>query len=156
MNAAFLPYIAELDNKLLTLLAMPPLTPATLPKLMPMRGVYLLSDGGEHLYVGRSNHIKARLGRHSLPGATYRMAAFAFRLAREATGNRKATYTAGKGSRKHLMTLEPFVSAFTASKGRIRNMQVRFVEETDPVKQALLEVYVAVVLKTRYNDFDNH
>ena len=30
------------------------------------------------------------------------------------------------------------------------------VEETDAVKQALLEIYTAVVLKTPYNDFDNH
>ena len=33
---------------------------------------------------------------------------------------------------------------------------IRFVEETDPVRQALLEIYVAAVLGTPYNDFDNH
>jgi len=35
-------------------------------------------------------------------------------------------------------------------------MGVRFVEETDPMKQALLEIYAAVVLKTLYNDYDTH
>ncbi|MEY4966055.1 MAG: hypothetical protein RL274_1638 [Pseudomonadota bacterium] len=35
-------------------------------------------------------------------------------------------------------------------------MDYRWVEETDPVKQCLLEVYCAVVLQTKYNDFDNH
>ena len=35
-------------------------------------------------------------------------------------------------------------------------MKIRFVEETDPVRQALLEIYVATVLETPYNDFDNH
>jgi hypothetical protein len=35
-------------------------------------------------------------------------------------------------------------------------MDLRFVEESDPVRQTLLEVYVAVVLATPYNDFDNH
>jgi len=35
-------------------------------------------------------------------------------------------------------------------------MVVRWVQESDPVKQALLEIYVAVVLQTPYNDFDTH
>ena len=32
----------------------------------------------------------------------------------------------------------------------------RCVEEVDPVRQCLLEVYCAVVLQTPYSDFDNH
>jgi len=84
------------------------------------------------------------------------MAAFAFRLAREATENVKATYKKGEGSRAALMEDARFVTAFEAAKYNIRNMDLRFVEETDPVRQALLEIYVAVVLKTPYNDFDNH
>lgn len=123
---------------------------------MPRKGVYLLSEYGSHLYVGRSNDIKQRIGRHSLPGATHRMAAFAFRLAREATGNLKPTYKKGSGSRQALMEDEVFVAAFDAAKARIRKMELRFVEEADPVRQALLEIYVAVVLSTPYNDFDNH
>ena len=35
-------------------------------------------------------------------------------------------------------------------------MDLRFVEEEGPIPQALLEIYVAVTLKTLYNDFDNH
>ena len=84
------------------------------------------------------------------------MAAFAFRLAREATGNLVATYQKGEGSRSGLMENEGFVNAFTAAKARIRSMDLRFVEETDPVRQALLEIYVSVVLGTPYNDFDTH
>ena len=30
------------------------------------------------------------------------------------------------------------------------------VEETDPVSQALLEIYIAIALQTPYNDFENH
>jgi hypothetical protein len=48
-----------------------------------------------------------------------------------------------------------FSTAFTEAKARIRKMDVRFVEESDPTRQALLEIYVAVVLATPYNDFDN-
>ncbi len=84
------------------------------------------------------------------------MAAFAFRLAREATGNIKATYKKGKGSRAELMKNRKFAAAFRAAKERIGKMDVRFVEEADPVRQTLLEVYVAVALRARYNDFDTH
>ena len=35
-------------------------------------------------------------------------------------------------------------------------MDIRFVEETDAVRQALLEIYVALALETTFNDFDNH
>ncbi len=122
----------------------------------PARGVYLFSEGNTHLYVGRSNDIRGRYGRHCNPGATHRMAAFAFRLAREQTGRLKATYKPGEGSRNALMEDSTFRSAFVAAKARIRKMDFRCVEEADPLRQCLLEVYCAVALGTPYNDFDNH
>jgi hypothetical protein len=35
-------------------------------------------------------------------------------------------------------------------------MDLRFVEEHDPLKQALLEIYVSIVLGTAYNHFNTH
>ena len=35
-------------------------------------------------------------------------------------------------------------------------MDVRYVEEADPLRQTLLEVYTAVSSKSKYNDFDTH
>jgi hypothetical protein len=35
-------------------------------------------------------------------------------------------------------------------------MDIRFVEENDPLRQALLEIYAAVALCTPYNDFETH
>ena len=35
-------------------------------------------------------------------------------------------------------------------------MSVRYVSEPDPIRQALLEMYVSVSLATPHNDFDNH
>jgi hypothetical protein len=35
-------------------------------------------------------------------------------------------------------------------------MDIRNVDEDDPVSQALLEIYVATALGTPYNDFDTH
>ena len=81
--------------------------------------------------------------------------AFAFRLAREATGQTKATYRP-RGSRADLMRDPAFVRAFDDAKARIRAMDIRFVEETNPTRQCVLEVYVAVALRTPYNKFDTH
>lgn len=156
MDSKFIAHIETLRPKLMLLLDMAPVSVTSLPRSMPKRGVYLLSEGKRHWYVGRSNDIKKRIGRHSRPGSTHRMAAFAFRLAREATGYVKATYKKGEGSRSALIENKEFVAAFDSAKARIRNMDLRFVEETDPVRQALLEIYVAEVLGTPYNDFDNH
>ncbi|MDE2606764.1 MAG: hypothetical protein KGL68_12675 [Burkholderiales bacterium] len=156
MDAEFLTHVAALKPKLEALLAMPPVNPADLPKNMPKAGVYLFSEGGEFLYVGRSNDIRARIRRHCRPGATHRMAAFAFRLARRATGRTEATYRPGEGSRAALVAEPEFAAAFLEAKARIRGMELRFVEESDPVRQALLEVYVALAVKAKHNDFDNH
>ncbi len=38
----------------------------------------------------------------------------------------------------------------------IRAMEVRYVAESDPTRQALLEIYVATVTEAKYNDFDTH
>ena len=156
MDSKFVAHVKSLSPKLEKLLAMSPVKPTHLPHEMPKAGVYLLSEAGRHLYVGRSNDIRGRIGRHSHPGATHRTAAFAFRLARGTTGNVRASYKKGDGSRAGLMENPVFVKAFTSAKARIREMELRYVEEADPVRQTLLEVYVAVVLEAKYNDFDNH
>jgi len=156
MDSKFVAHVEALEPQLNRLLEMPPVKPERLPSKMPLKGVYMLSEGKFHLYVGRSNRIRGRIGNHSRPTATDRQAAFAFRLAREITGNVPATYKKGPGSRAALMKDPAFVDAFTSAKGRIRKMDLRFVEEVDPVRQALLEIYVAVVLETPHNDFDNH
>jgi hypothetical protein len=156
MHPTFATLLEGLHPKFERLIAMPPYRAGSLPKLMPKQGVYLFSEGDLHLYVGRSNKIRSRYGRHCNPGATHRMAAFAFKLAREATGNLVATYKAGEFSRNGLMLNPDFSSAFVAAKARIREMDFRFVEETDQNAQALLEIYCTLALNARYNDFNTH
>lgn len=136
-------------------MAMPAMTCGSLPRDIPSRGVYLFSEMERHLYVGRSNRLRARICNHGRQSATHRQAAFAFRLAREASGMLKATYKPA-GSRQQLMTDTAFAATFVIQKARIARMQVRFLEEPDPVRQCLLEIYVAQALQTPYNDFDNH
>lgn len=156
MHPRFASLLDQAHDKLEALLAMPPVTYATLPKVMPAAGIYLLSEGSNHLYAGRSNRIRKRLAGHCRPGATHRTAAFAFILARKGTKNLQASYKAGAGSREGLMQNPNFREAFSKAKDEIRSMDIRFVEEIDPTKQALLEIYVAVSLQTPHNDFDTH
>jgi hypothetical protein len=49
-----------------------------------------------------------------------------------------------------------FFAAFKAAKQQIGSMKIRYVAQTHSVRQALLEIYIAVALKTKHNDFDNH
>lgn len=155
-DSKFYEHVRALRPALDRLLAMSPVPPLELPFNAPKEGVYVLTERGVHLYVGRSNDIRGRLGRHCREGATHRMAAFAFRLARKATGNLKASYKRDRLSRNGLMEQPAFVAAFVDAKARIRAMEARYVEETHPVRQSLLEIYVAVTLNTPFNDFDNH
>ena len=60
------------------------------------------------------------------------------------------------GTRKELLADPQFSAALDAARTKISEMHVRYVQEVDPVRQALLEIYVAVVVNARYNDFDTH
>ncbi len=156
LDPKFATLVEQLEPKLRVLLAQRPITAGVLPRAMPSSGIYLFSEGDRHLYVGRSNNLRRRYGRHCLPSATGRQAAFAFLLAREMTGNTAAAYRPGEGSRDGLMLDPQFAEAFRAAKARIRVMDFRYVEEADQNRQALLEIYCAVVLGTPYNDFGTH
>ena len=156
MHPRFLDAVATLDQKLTELLACEPRVFGQLPTTMPSAGVYLFTDGGRDLYVGRSNGLRNRYFLHCRPGSRQNQASFAYRLAREKLGVQRASYGAGVGSRTGLAATESFLVAFADAKARIRAMEYRFVEEPDQTRQALLEAYCAIVLETPYNDFGTH
>ena len=122
-----------------------------LPHDVASRGVYLFSEGDDHLYVGRTNRLRSRRKEH-LSGRS-NDAPFAFKLARIETGhlNAKAGLT-----RSELEKNEIFALAFTAAKDRVAAMDFRWVEEADADRQCLLEIYTAIALGARFNDFENH
>jgi predicted GIY-YIG superfamily endonuclease len=155
MDAGFSELINSLEPKYRALVSMAPVKYAALPRKLPTRGIYLFSEGSDHLYVGRTNRLRERLRGHCIPSGTHYTATFAFRIARKSTGRTEATYSSA-GSRADLVNDAVFSSAFEAAKQRIAVMDIRFVEEPEPTRQALLEIYAATVLKTPYNDFDNH
>lgn len=157
MNPIFAHFVESLEPKFEQLIASKSFKfgELNLQIELPKVGIYLFSENGIDLYVGRSDSIRKRLQAHCRPGSTENQSAFAFLLARKQSGMLKASYKP-EASRKNLMTQEFFRSIFEAQKARLRAMDIRVVEESDPHRQALLEMYVAIVLKTPYNFFNNH
>jgi hypothetical protein len=155
MNPEFAAHIANFDAQLATLVASRALRAPTLAPGLPAAGVYLFTEAGTHLYVGRSNDLRERIQIHGRAGSKTWQAAFAYRLARAACGVVKVSYAA-VAPEDDFTLQEPFLSEFRAAKSRIRQMDVRVIGESQPVRQMLLEAYVAVSLQTPYDDFDNH
>lgn len=125
--------------------------PVRLSADVPRCAVYLFSEGTDHLYVGRTDRLRARHREHWCGRAND--APFAFKLARHATGHLK-----GKSvlTRAELEKDPSFKLKFDAAKAQVASMEFRWVEEVDPNRQCLLEIYATVVLGARYNDFINH
>lgn len=155
MNLKFAEVVASLHPSFERLMAMKPLS-GTPPSRVstPKSGIYLFSEQGKHLYVGRSNRIACRYTLHCGPSAKQNQASFAWKLMAEFVGH-KATYRRGEG-RADMILRPDYAEAFSAAKARIRNMEYRFVEESDQMRQALLEAYVCIALETPYNDFGTH
>jgi predicted GIY-YIG superfamily endonuclease len=155
MNEIFREHVESLHPSFQKLMGTKPVKVCTLPKGMPSRGVYLFSEGEKHWYVGRTNRLRQRLQEHWRRSSTHNSAPFAFLLARRMTGKLNASYQA-VGSRKQLEADPTFRAAFVKAKIRVGKMDVSFIEECDPLRQALLEMYVAIALDTQYNSFENH
>jgi hypothetical protein len=153
MNAEFKQAVETLNPKYEALMGMDAVHLEDLPNSMPKQGVYLLSEGNRHFYAGRTNNLRARLRGHI--SDSHYAATLAFLIARRETGNVRPTYKR-KGSRTDLLSNPAFKSAFDNARQRIKKMDIRYVEETDPVRQALLEIYVALASGAEHNSFENH
>ena len=92
MDPKFKEAVESLHPKFEQLLAMPCVTAGNLPASAPQRGVYLFTESGNHLYIGRSNRIPQRYREHWNRGSRPNAAVFAIRLAREATGAAAGNY----------------------------------------------------------------
>ena len=145
----------ELDNLCLKLLKMNPVGRCfeNSPE-KDISGIYLFSENGKPVYVGRSRNIRNRYNGH-INSSPY-SASFAFLLARDKTGMNEASYKSGPKTRKELMKDCKFKKAFDDARQQIREMELRYVEESDSIRQALLEIYCAVKLNTEYNKFETH
>jgi hypothetical protein len=152
MNKRFKDIVDALEGQWQALLTMAPVIARDVSNATPVGGVYLFSENGEHLYAGRTKRrIVVRIRNHF---STAPDCPFAWLLARESTG-KKAMYMPD-GSHRVLLTNPAFKAEYERAKDRIRRMHVRYVHEPDPLRQALLEIYVAIAAEARYNDFDTH
>lgn len=152
LDERFANAIDDLHERLLTLLKCEPFAYDRKPRNLPERVIYLMSEGDRALYVGRTRRFRDRLGDHGQPSAGCNKSPFAFQLALEAA----KIANDDPRSREELAVIEEVSAAFRDAKTRLRRMDIRFVEEPDPVRQALLEVYCSIALDTPYNDFDTH
>ncbi|MBY3210129.1 GIY-YIG nuclease family protein [Rhizobium laguerreae] len=156
MHEKFLAYTEALHPKFEALIRMEPVTTGMLPPEVKGSGVYMFSENNSHLYVGRTRNVRSRYGQHTRTGTGHNNAPFAFKLARETTGILKSTYKNDETSRPNLMLNPEFLTAFNNALVRMRAMEFRFVEEADPTRQCLLEIYASVVCGSPYNDFNTH
>ena len=120
-------------------------------------GVYLFTEPGTgHLYVGRTRNLRNRIAEHCpgvIPRSRVPPATFAVKLARESTGL-GPTYQRRGGLRDLFANHPEWRDAVATAVARIRKMEVRFVEESDPLRSTLLELMVAAELQTLYNSFE--
>ena len=155
--ARFEEIVAQLEPLLEQLQSGPTYHGQTLRKL-PNKGVYVFYEDGKPMYVGRvgSNSkqtVCQRIRQHTIPSSGHNQATFAFRLLQEDLG-----LPVGHESDMTRPELaEKYEAQFSAQKQRVRNMEVRVVEVTDSMVQAVFEIYAALTLgTTRYNRFDTH
>jgi predicted GIY-YIG superfamily endonuclease len=154
MNADFQRYSDQLPI-LMEQLKNSNLIPTNKLQTIPRQGIYVFYDKTTPLYVGRSNNMKDRIQSHGRPGSRHGSATFAFILAREKAGvDNKEINT--KDERKVLENNDNFKTLYKEAKERVSNMSIRVVGIEDQILQTLFEVYAAVELKTKYNEFGTH
>ena len=154
MDEKFKQMIEGLPLAFEKLVTMPPVRDP--PLNIPSQGVYLFSENGQHLYVGRSNTMRKRYQYHTRPGATHNQASFALKLAAETCKMPPPSYREGDGQKDRLANNPEYAAAFIEAKARVKAMDYRFVQEDHQTKQTLLEAYAIIALETPYNDFDTH
>lgn len=147
----------EVESKLPDLVAELLACPAHrrgLDRAPKLPGIYLYSEGGRPMYVGRTRNLAARWGQHTQPSSGIDSAAFAFNIAR-----RQVQAAVGSQvSRKGLAADPAFAAAFLEAKARVRGMDYRYVIVESPVLSTVGEVYAAIALGTEgdYNAFETH
>ena len=117
---------------------------------VPTAGNYVFYENGLPLYVGRSRRLRSRIQEHGRDGSGHNDANFAFLLAYEAAEAQNININR---TRSVLSGCDQFAPVFLACKRRVAAMSVRFLSVPDDLEQGLLEVYAALALPTRFNDF---
>ncbi|QUD88357.1 GIY-YIG nuclease family protein [Phenylobacterium montanum] len=118
----------------------------------PQQGVYLFSEGDDHLFVGRTSRLYQRLMNHCRGSAHTNRSALKLKVM--LADSRFSVPVSRKTGWEDIFKDQGFGVAFEAAKTRINKMQIRFVEERDSLNRYLLEAYCAVAFDARYSDID--
>lgn len=152
MNEKFRILTDRTPSRLQSLLDRPPIAVDDIGiTQVPQKGVYVFFEDNTPIYVGRSNRLKKRLKEHSQRSSDHYSATLAFRIAKQNTSTLQK-----KQTNEQLMKDRDFVKEFEAAKDRIARTKIRVIEIEDQIEQALFEIYAALTLNTRYNDFSTH
>jgi predicted GIY-YIG superfamily endonuclease len=123
----------------------------TIPKAP---GIYLFSTGDEAVYVGQTRNLRKRLRDHTNPLARENQASFAFLVAKIEAEKAQIDI---ERTRKILEADEAFAKHFLEAKGRVSEMEVRFIGLAGPIERTLFEIYAALALDTLvFNSFETH
>ncbi len=153
MSARFNRLVVKMPALLRVLKSNPLLTRDNLVD-MPRQGVYVFYESRKALYAGRSNRMKERIQEHSRQSSDNYSATFALRLAKEEYGRNHVIPKSV--TNKDLLSTSEFKLLFSQAKERVAGMKIRALKSEDQVEQTLLEIYAALALNTRYNDFSTH
>ena len=115
----------------------------------PQRGVYVLYENGEAIYVGRSNTMGRRIREHGADSSDRHSATFAFRLLRGELNDPKGTAQDIE---------ETYREEYRWQRERVRAMTFKAVSIPDQLEQTLFEIYAILEMGTapEYNDFETH
>src|SRR6266851_4767123 len=115
-------------------------------------GTYVFFENDVPQHVGRTRNLQQRLRGHIT--ASHYTATYAFKMARRHLGL-PVTYNT-VGGRGQLQNDPVFRPEFLRQIERVKAMQVRFVDITDPVHQYLVELYAHLEYGLPLDEFDTH
>jgi hypothetical protein len=126
-------------------------------------GVYLFTEAGRHLYVGRCglteraakkgrghSNFRTRLAGHTRPSSAHNQATFAWRLAVEAV---EGQFEGLSTTRAELQLDSRFRREFVRQKERVAAMEFQVATIADNFESYIFEPYAALMLDTPYNSW---
>lgn len=153
MSAEFNQLVAKMPELLKRLESQSFLTRDNLARISK-QGIYVFYENNKAIYVGRSNRLKERIQEHGRPSSDHYSATLAFNMAKKemnANENKR-----GLTTRNELEKAPGFEKAFFLARKQVAKMQVKVIGIEDQIAQALFEIYAALTLNTKYNDFSTH
>ena len=106
-------------------------------------GVYVFSDGGQVVHVGRTRNLQARRRNQTGLNNTRDVATHAFRRASATARDAHDDLPRTRKGLEHDPRFKPF---FDAEKQYLRTLDFRCVELEDPAEQAMFEIVASVAL----------